>query len=199
LYQRIVISEAVVDFYHFILFLHVFTLLVAAGATSVTKLAITRRDRARTVREVLDWHEVAMSAGKVFPLCLLGFVATGGYMISAAHISWKTGFIVAGLAGVLMLLVSGVFLATRGKAVARFLEGLAARGSEQPAPRLAMPPLVVALPFINTGVALSVAFDMVTKPASIPIALSVLAIGVALGATIGLRRPAAAVEMSRTA
>jgi hypothetical protein len=188
-----------VDFYHFVLFLHILTLLVAAGATSMTKLAMDRRNRARTVREVLDWHSVGMSAAKAFPLCLVGFVATGGYMIRAAHISWTTGFIVAGLLGVLLLLVSGVFLATRGKAVARFLEGIAARGGDQPAPRLAMPPLVVALPFINSGIALSVAFDMVTKPASIPAALSVLAIGIALGAAIGLRRPSAAVETSRTA
>lgn len=187
------------DFYHVILFLHVFTLLVAAGATSVTKLAMDRRNRAHTVREVLDWHGVAMSAAKAFPLCLLGFVVTGGYMIGASHISWKTGFIVAGLVGVLLLLVSGVFLATRGKAVTRFLEGLVARGGDQPAPRLAMPPLVVALPFINTSIALSVAFDMVTKPTSIPVAMSILAIGIALGAAIGLRRPSPVVETSRAA
>ena len=46
------------DAYHIALFLHIVTLLVAASATAVTKLAVGRRIRARTVREALEWHEL---------------------------------------------------------------------------------------------------------------------------------------------
>ena len=45
------------------------------------------------------------------------------------------------------------------------------------------------LPVINTGMVLSVVFDMVTKPASIPVALGVIAIGTAPSAGSALRRP----------
>src|SRR4051812_37595220 len=106
------------DRYHIALFIHIVALIVAASATAVTKLAVGRRARARTVGEVLDWHTVLMSASKVFPVCLAAFVITGFYMLSVTHVGvWSTGFVVAGLAGVLLLLVSGVFLSTKAKAL----------------------------------------------------------------------------------
>jgi hypothetical protein len=183
------------DLYHIVLFLHILTLVVAAGVTAVTKLATGRRARARTVGEVLEWHTVLMSASKLFPVCLAAFVITGSYMLSIAHLHpWSTGFVVAGLVGVVLLLVSGVFLGTKGKALKQMLEEMAKKGADQPAPRLVPPPVVAALPLINTGVALSVAFDMVTKPASIPVALGVVAIGIVLGAAGAMRRPAPAAD-----
>jgi len=181
------------DRYHIALFIHIFTLIVAASVTAVTKLAVGRRMRARTVGEVLDWHLVLMSSSKIFPMCLAAFVITGFYMLSLNHVGiWSTGFVVAGLVGVVLLLVSGVFLATKAKALKQVLEEMAKRGADQPAPKLIPPPLVAALPVINTGIALSVVFDMVTKPASVPIALAIVAIGIALGAIAGTRRPARA-------
>jgi len=50
------------DAYHIALFLHIVTLIVAASATAVTKLAVGRRIRARTVGEALEWHNVLMSS-----------------------------------------------------------------------------------------------------------------------------------------
>ncbi len=182
------------DRYHVALFIHIVTLIVAASATAVTKLAVGRRARARTIGEALDWHDVLMSSSKVFPMCLAAFVITGFYMLSVSRASiWSSGFVVAGLVGVVLLLVSGVFLGTKGKALRHMLDEMAKRGMDQPAPKLVPPPLLAALPMINTGIALSVVFDMVTKPSSIPLALSVVAIGIALGAAGGLRRHAPAV------
>jgi len=187
------------DLYHIVLFIHILTLLVAAGATAVTKLAVGRRATARTVADALDWHNVLMAASKLFPVCLLAFVVTGGYMMSRTHIPMSTGFVVAGLVGVLLLLVSGVFLATKGKALKQVLEFIATKGADQPAPKLLPPPLIAALPAINTGIALSVAFDMVTKPTSIPAALGVLGVGIVVTGALALRRPAPAVEGVRAA
>ncbi|MGH7619702.1 MAG: hypothetical protein ACREPM_21010 [Gemmatimonadaceae bacterium] len=180
------------DLYHVVLFLHIVTLLVAAAATAVTKLAAGRRARARTVGEALDWHNVLMSTAKLFPMCLVAFVLTGSYMLSVVRIDWMTGFVVAGLAGVLLLLANGVFLATKGKALKGVLESMAKNGLDQPAPELVPPPVIAAMPLINAGIALAVAFDMVTKPASTPIALAVVAVGIVLGAGLGMRRPAPA-------
>lgn len=183
------------DRYHVVLFFHIVTLIAAAAATAVTKLAVGRRARARTVGEVLEWHTLLMSAAKVFPMCLAAFVITGGYMLSLVPATtWSTGFVVAGLVGVTLLLVSGVFLATKAKALKQVLEEMAKRGADQPAPRLVPPRLVAALPAINTGIALSVVFDMVTKPVSIPVALSVLAVGIVISAAAAMRRTVPAAE-----
>src|SRR5262249_59903617 len=119
------------DIYRIIVFVHLFTLLVAAGATAIMKLAIARRTRARTVGEVLDWHNVLMATSKVFPMCLAAFVITGGYMLSVNRINaLSTGFVVAGFVGVAFLLVSGIFLGTKGKALSQMLEGLAKKGAD---------------------------------------------------------------------
>jgi hypothetical protein len=174
--------------------------VVAASATAIVKLAIARRGRARTVGEVLDWHNVLTSTAKVFPICLVAFVVTGSYMLSVNRVNvWSTGFVVAGLVGVALLLVSGVTLAIKGKALGQMLEEMAKRGADQPAPKLVPPPLIAALPMINTGIALSVAFDMVTKPTSIPVALSVMAIGIVLGAALAPRRTVPVAERAPAA
>jgi len=182
--------------YRIALFLHLVALILAAGATAVTKLAAGRRARARTIGELLEWHGTLMAASKLFPIALLVFLLTGGYMLSVSRIAvWSTGFIVAGLLGVALLFASGTFLGIKGNALKRVLEKLAAEGRDRPAPRMAPPMLVAILPVVNTGIALSVVFDMVTKPASIPVALAIVLVGVVLslgGALSGQRAAARA-------
>ena len=182
------------DSYHIALFVHILTLVAAAGATAVTKLAVSRRTRARTVSEVLDWHTVLTSGARAFPICLVVFVVTGMYMLSMTHVSpWSTGFVAAGLTGVILLLVSGTYLGTKAKGLKAVLEQIIAKnGPDHPAPKLVPPRLVAMLPVVNTFIALAVTFDMVTKPASVPIALGILALGVALGVASAMRSPAPA-------
>ena len=179
------------DRYHIALFIHLLALVIAAGATAVTKLAVGRRARAYTVGEALEWHDTLAAAAKLFPLCLVAFVLTGSYMLSthAAGV-WSSGFVVAGLAGVAWLFASGIFLAVKGSALRKVLARLAAQDPDHPAPKLVPPALVAALPPINSGVALGVAFDMVTKPQSVGVALAIVAFGGALFAASALRRPA---------
>jgi hypothetical protein len=190
------------DRYHIALFVHLLAVVVAAGATAVTKLAATRGAGAKTVGELLDWHNVLTSTAKLFPICLAAFVITGFYMLSVAHMAiWSSGFVVAGLVGVLLLFASGTFLGIKGNALKQALEHIAAKGADQPAPILAPPALVAALPLINTGISLGVVFDMATRPASIPVALAVLAFGAVLGAAMGMKRSAPVVKpaMARSA
>src|SRR5262249_8597692 len=100
---------------------------------------------------------------------------------------WSSAFIVAGLVGVVLLLVSGVFLGTKGKALKQMLDAIAKNGADQPAPKLVAPPLVGALPLVNSGIALAVAVDMVTQPRSLPVPLGSVAIGIVLGAARSMR------------
>ena len=186
------------DRYHIALFIHLLAFLVAAGATATTKLAAGRLARAKTVADALDWHSVLSGASKLFPLCTAALVITGAYMLSFSNAAaWRSGFVLAGLTGVVLLLAIGGFLAAKGKAVHQRLEQLAAQNADQPAPKVVPSAVVAALPMINTGIALGVAFDMVTKPASIPAALGVLAIGVVLGAAMGARRSAPTPQLVR--
>lgn len=177
------------DFYRLTLFLHLLTLIVAAAVTAVTKLAAGRRAKARTVGEMLDWHRVLMSASTAFPICLLAFTATGIYMMMSTHMNAGSGFILAGFTGVILLFASGITLGIKGKGLRRMLEAMVARGPDQPAPRLVPPFLVLALPTINTGIAIAVVFDMVMKPATITMALGVIGLGIILGALPALRSP----------
>ena len=177
------------DLYHVAKFLHLLALLVAAGVTAVTKLAAGRRARARTVGEALDWHSVLLSAARLFPICLVVFLLTGGYMMSVVHVSMSTGFIVAGMLGVVLLFASGTFLGIKGGALKGVLEQMATKGADQPAPKLVPPGAVVLLPTINTGLALAVAFVMVTKPTSVPIALGIVAVGIVLGFLAAPKQP----------
>jgi hypothetical protein len=180
------------DPYHLAKFLHLLALLVAAGITAVTKLAAGRRARARTVGEALDWHRVLLSAARLFPVCLVVFLLTGGYMVSVAHVSMSTGFIMAGMLGIVLLFASGTFLGIKGGALKGMLEQMAAKGADQPAPNLVPPAAVVLLPTVNTGIALAVAFVMVTKPTSVPIALGIVAVGIVLGVLAAPKQPASA-------
>ena len=180
------------DLYHVAKFLHLLALLVAAGITAVTKLAAGRRARARTVGEALDWHTVLLSAARLSPICLVVFLLTGGYMMSVVHVSMSTGFIVAGMLGVVLLFASGTFLGIKGGALKGVLEQMATKGADQPAPKLVPPGAVVLLPTINTGLALAVAFVMVTKPTSIPIALGIVAVGIVLGFLAAPKQPVSA-------
>jgi len=178
------------DRYHIALFLHIVAVIVASSATAVTKLAAGRRARARTFREAIDWHNVLSSTSKLFPVCLAIFVVTGSYMLSfgQGHV-WTSGYVVAGLVGVALLLASGTFLGIKGKALGDVLEKMAAaKGAEQAPPPMVPPVLMVALPVINTGIALAVGFDMVTKPASVVVALGIVAVGIAIPAAMVLRR-----------
>ena len=177
------------DAYHIALFLHIVTLIVAASATAVTKLAVGRRIKARSAREALEWHEVLISTSRLFPVCLAAFLLTGVYMVSAAGgRAWSSGFVVAGFAGVTLLLGSGTYLGLKATALKTVLESIASKAPDAPAPRLAPPPFVAMLPLINTGVALGVVFDMVTKPSSSLVALTVIAVGISVTAVLAWRQ-----------
>lgn len=177
------------DTYRIALFLHVVTLVVAASATAVTKLAVGRRIRARTIAEALDWHSVLVSASRAFPLCLASFVITGAYMLSrAGNQAWTSGFVISGLVGVAFLLGSGTYLGIKGTGLKQVLENLAKEGADKPVPKLIPPPLVGMLPVVNTGVALAVVFDMVTKPVSVSLALGIILLGAVLSVGITRRK-----------
>ena len=177
------------DRYHVALFIHIVTLIVAASVTSIVKLAAARRIRARTIGEALEWHNMMLSAAKLFPACLVSFTVTGFYMLSFTGGSrLAAGYVDAGLFGVILLLASGTYLGVKGGGLKRMLEAAAARDAEAAPPRLVPPFAVRVLPVVNTGIALGVVFDMVTKPASTAVALGIVVFGAAVAMIAAMRQ-----------
>ncbi|HEU4641864.1 MAG TPA: hypothetical protein VFS44_05355 [Gemmatimonadaceae bacterium] len=182
------------DGYRIALFVHLLALVAASCASAIVHLAESKRRRAATAHEALQWLQIAAKAAPTFPIVLLVLFATGGYMVTAQHgWSWSAGWVDAGVLGVVLLFVNGSVIGRRSRAAGRALAGIA-NGS---APEQALPhdPLVPVLSWSNTGLAMAVVFVMATKP-ELAGSLIALAVGIAAGMTIALspKRSGALVE-----
>ena len=59
-------------------------------------------------------------------------------VLAILHVNMSSGFIVAGVLAIIWLFGSGAFLGIKGGALKGVLEGIAAKGADQPVPKLAM-------------------------------------------------------------
>jgi hypothetical protein len=168
--------------YGIALFVHLCALLAAFAATGLTGLAMRRLRSARVAGEALQWLALGKSAAHVFPVALLTLVASGAYMVHRAW-SWDTGWVDAGLAGVVFLGVVGDRL--EGGRAGRLAQALAADPRapiEGAAARLLRDPVWWSASLVNPAVALGVVFVMATKP-SLGGSIAALAVAAAAGAT----------------
>lgn len=186
------------DGYHLALFTHLLALLAAVAAAAIMELIARRRLHAKTVREALEWHLLAMKTSRTFPIAVALLVLTGAWMLSAGGAqTWGAGFVSAGLAGAVLLLVIGVFMSIKAKALRGRMEQLVSANPDAP-PRMPPNALMAMLSEVNHGIALGVVFDMVMKP-SVGAAFVVLAAFVVVLLGIGhLRRPSVAVADEAT-
>lgn len=167
--------------YHIALYIHLLALVAASATAAVVHLADVRRRSAVTVVEARQWHRLLGSTARFFPIATLTLIATGAYMVSTrSPWSWHTGWVEAGLAGAVYLLLSGPVLGARGARAGRALARLGADDVERARAAL-NDPVASALSWMNTGVALGVVFAMAVKPS---LAASLAAVGV--GAVVGL-------------
>lgn len=173
------------DVYHLALFLHLLSLFAASAASAVTHLAEARVRRAATVREARQWHAVAGSAARTFPIVIVTLLVTGGIMVwrGGGVFGWSTGWIVAGVAGVALLFLNGGVLGRHGGMAARDLARQESERGPDAAPAITPDALAARLGWANTGVAIAVTFVMVTKPA-LPVSLGLLVAGAVLGAAM---------------
>jgi hypothetical protein len=174
------------DRYHLTLYLHIFALLAAASASGIVHFAEGRFARATSVVDAKQWHALIGSTARTFPIAVLVLLATGGFMVADGGIwPWGAGWVEAGLVGSFLLLLFGGFLGTRSARIGRQLEAMPAA---RLGPTVSLPhdPLVHTLSWVNTGLALAVVFDMVTKPTLLP-SLSVLAVGALAGLAVAAR------------
>ena len=186
--------------YHVVLYLHLLALVAASATSSVVHLAQARARRAASIPEIRQWLMLGGSTARIFPIATLTLLATGAVMVSlGGPWSWSAGWVRAGVAGVVFLLVSGPFLAMRGKRVGRSLAGLAP-GDVEGARALLRDPVAGALSWANTGLALGVVYGMAAKP-GLAGSLIALAAGAATGLVVhlALARKRAAARTATTA
>src|SRR5438045_7218389 len=100
------------DTYHYVLYIHLLSLLVGIGAASVLSVCLFQLRGARELVDAMPWGRVAGKTGRVFPIAILGLFASGAYMTSDVW-TWSTGWIEVGIAALVVLAVQGPVIAER--------------------------------------------------------------------------------------
>jgi hypothetical protein len=180
-----------VNLYNIVLFLHLSALIVGFGASSLNHFAAFRLRRARTNGEVREWATLATQLGRVFPLALLTFLATGVFMVSARW-AWNAGWVDAGLGGLVALFLGGIFEGSRGSALLRALDSDPAKPVSATIASRVSDPITRAVSYGNTGLAVGIVFIMVNKPAllgAVVLLLVAILIGVIVSRLLWRRVP----------
>ena len=174
--------------YSLALFLHLLSMLLATVATALAGFAAFRLRDSENPREAAGWGMLIGKVVRAFPVATIGLVATGAYMTQKEW-SWSSGWIIAGLAGLALIVVCGAGIeGSRGRALKRELQtaGLSARAQQ-----LMRDPLSWSAKVTTWTLTLAVVFVMSTKPSGAG-AAAALAVAVGLGvagAVLFWRRP----------
>jgi len=163
--------------YSLMLFLHLVFLVAAVAAAALAGFAALRLRGAGSSAEATAWGDLIRRVVAVFPLSSFGLIGTGAYMTSEAW-SWSTPWIIAGLAGLFMImLLGGAGEGMRARALSAELRAV---GLSRRARRLLCDPIAWSAKVATWTLMLAVIFVMTTKPGSI-ICATVLAVALVCG------------------
>ena len=187
------------DSYHVVLFVHLLTLIVAAAISSLVHFAMTRRNAATTGLEALQWHGLGGKVSRFFPVLLILFFATGGFMAGKVW-TWQAGFVEAGSIGAILLFVNGITMAVKSKALVPLLLEVGNKPLDDATRARVYDPIMNTLPWVNHMIAISVALVMTLKPTlteSLGVLLAGIAIGLVLAARFSPTRAVASAQQQR--
>lgn len=163
--------------YSLMLFLHLVFLICAVAAMALTGLAALRLGGTETAAEAMHWGEFVRRLVPIFPVASLGLIGTGAYMTSEAW-SWKAPWVIAGLAGLFLIILLGAGVeGIRGRAAHHELQ---ASGLSQRARRLLCDPISWSAKVTTWSLLLAIIFVMTTKP-SAAICAAALLVALACG------------------
>jgi hypothetical protein len=177
------------DAYHTVLYLHLLSLLAGVAAASIGILCLLRLRAAQTVAEAAPWGMLAGKVGRVFPLVLVGFLATGAYMTSDVW-SWDTGWIVVGIVALVVLALQGPLVAKRrAKLLEKALKENGPGPLNEPARRLTRDLALWVASLSNPAMVLGVAWVITQKPSTAgSIAGMLLANAIGAAAALGFAK-----------
>ena len=172
------------DTYHVVLYIHLLSLFVGIGAASVLVVCLFQLRGAGELMDAVPWGRVAGKTGRVFPIAILGLLGSGAYMTSDVW-TWDTGWIVVGIAALVVLAVQGPVIAERsGKKLEHALEENGPGPLGEHARRMTRYPGLWVVEFSSIGLVLGVVWNMTTKPATWS-AVAAAVIGYGVGAGFG--------------
>jgi hypothetical protein len=150
--------------YAVVLFVHLLGLLVATGAAVLTFFAALHLRAATTPGDVARWGRVVKAVVPAFPVATLLLLGSGAYLTQVGW-GWTTPWIVAGLAGLALIVGCGSGIeAARGRALEREVRtaGMTARSRA-----LVRDPLAWSAKMTTLTLMLAVVFLMVVKPGAL--------------------------------
>jgi len=184
------------DTYHYVLYIHLLSLLVGIGAATVISVCLFQLRGARELTDALPWGRVAGKTGRMFPIAILGLFGSGAYMTSDIW-TWSTGWIQVGIAALVVLAIQGPLIAERsGKKLEHALKENGPGPLGEHARRMARYPGLWVVEFSAIGLVLAIVWNMTVK-ASTGQAIAAALIGYGVGAGFGLlftRAPKAEAE-----
>jgi len=172
------------DTYHVVLYTHLLSLLIGIGLASVLVVCLFQLRGARELMDAVPWGRVAGKTGRLFPIAILGLFASGAYMTNDVW-SWDTGWILVGIAALVVLGIQGPVIAERsGKKLEHALRENGPGPLGEHARRMTRYPGLWVVEFSSVGLVLSVVWNMTVKPGAWS-AIAAAVIGYGVGAGIG--------------
>lgn len=158
--------------YDFALGIHLMSVLTATAASAVAFQAALRLRGAADLAEAQAALLTVRRAVPVFPLSVLGLLATGGFM---THQSWTftTPFVVAGLTGLALIVVLGSGI--EASRMRRLGAELGRNGLTEDARHMTRDPVAWTAKFGTLTLIVAVVLDMVLKPDAIDAAALIVA------------------------
>ena len=188
------------DTYHYVLYIHLLSLLVGIGAATVLSVCLFQLRSARELTDALPWGRVAGKVGRFFPVAILGLFGSGAYMTSDVW-TWSTGWIQVGIVALVVLAIQGPVIAERsGKKLEHALRENGPGALGEHARKMTRYPGLWVTEFSAIGLVLAIVWNMTVK-ASTGNAIAAAVIGYGVGAALGFlftRVPAAEPEAAVT-
>jgi hypothetical protein len=171
--------------YHYVLYVHLLSLLLGMGAGAVLLTCLFQLRAARTVEQAVPWGMVSGKVARLFPVAILGLFGTGAYMTSNLW-TWSTPWIVVGIAALVVLGVQGGGIAehtAKKLQAAMMANGPGPIGAE--ARRMTLHPGLWVVELSNLGLVLGVVWNMTEKPGWGG-SIGALVVGYAVGAGLAI-------------
>jgi hypothetical protein len=179
--------------YDVAVYLHLLSVFVLVGGITVFGVCYAQIRAAGSISEATPWARLADRTGWAFPVAILGLLASGAYLTSDRW-TWSTPWILASIAGVILLTLQGPLIAApRSAALKHALDAGGQSGTLDPRVRqLARDRALWVALLANPGIVLGITCDMTVKPGG-PAAVAAIVVGYLAGvaAALGLTRQAA--------
>jgi Predicted integral membrane protein (DUF2269) len=175
-----------VTLFGFVLFLHIFTAIVAFMMAAVVHAGLPALARARDVREMRSWAAILHRLEPLFPLAALLLLGFGAWLIhlSKGRIHWGDGWLLTSLIALIVVEgIAGAKLAPKAKALVKAVEDAADGPVPDSVRRGALEPWIWYPSHVATFGFAAVVFLMSARPSGIWSVIIVI-VGAAIGAAV---------------